>query len=343
MAEAIVQLLARCRLATIERDRLAVLAHTHQAVAKIGLAPLLPEVQPDQRTADVMRNDAAHGAVGNRRPHHVARQRIAAAPQGEAEAARQRPQDADEGHQRHHRVQQAHADAQRAAGEACNVFLDTLVRVVGHRRTPALPRQLQMVEAVVPQPLVQVGARHPGAPAQVQQLRDVELVHRKDDGNHRQPGEAHHLLPEHGHVLVLQRVVEHVVPLVEQHRHVHAAQVERHNYEQHQARTPAFFRVEIRPCQPPGVLQKGTPAAAGATPGVRQGMGICHRSVFPGPAPAQGASAGSLSTRTSPLGMIWRTAVDGRSRERSGRPGSSGPTCPRRSRRDCGWPVSRMA
>ena len=45
-------------LAAVQRDRLAVLAHPHQVVAEVGLEALLPEVQADQRPADVVRDDA---------------------------------------------------------------------------------------------------------------------------------------------------------------------------------------------------------------------------------------------------------------------------------------------
>ena len=328
--EAVVQLLMRCRFATVQRNRFAVLAHAHQVVAEIGLAPLLPEIQPDQDAANIVRHHAADRAVGDRDPHHIPRQRPFLPSQAEAEAARQCPQDANERHQRHHRVQQPHGNAERAAGEACNVFLDPLVRVVRYRGTPALPRQFQMVVAIVPQPLVQVVARHPGTPAQVQQLRDVELVHRQDDGDHRQPAEAGHLAPEHLDILVLQGVVEHVVPLVEQHAHVDRAQVQRHDHRQHGTRPPFFLGMEIRPGQSPGILQEDAPAAARAAPGIRQRLfgHLCR--------------AGAVHAPPSSL-SITRTVPEGNSRDRSDTPGSSGPTCPRRSRSDCGWPVSRMA
>ena len=276
LAEAGIQMLARCSLAAIKGHGLAVFAQPHQAVAEIGLAPFLPVVQADQPAADEMGKYAAHDAIGKGHPHHVARHGHHLCAQRHADAAGNRPEDADERHERDRGVEQAHAHAQRAARETSDVFLDALVGVVGHTGRTALPHQLQVVVAVVGQPLVHVVPRHPAAPAQIQPLGDVELVHRQHDGGECQNSKYLHLPPEHRRILFLQRVVERVVPPVELHAHVHRGQVQHKDERQQQARAPFFLRTEIRQRQPPGVAQKTPPAAA---EGISEGVGsvcLCH-------------------------------------------------------------------
>ncbi len=86
---------------------------------------------------------------------------------------------------------------------------------------------------------------HPVAPAQLEQLRQVEAVDRDDDEREGEVGEAAQLAPEDRLVLVLQRVVEAAVPLVEQHQHVDRGQIERDDGREQGARLPFFFGTEI--------------------------------------------------------------------------------------------------
>ena len=187
--------------------------------------------------------------------------------QAEAEGAAQPPQDAHEAGQRDHRVEQSHGQRHGVAGELVHVLLDTLVGVVragGAARCGATALeagQLHAVEGVVAQPALQVLRRHPGAPAHFQQLCQVELVDRDDDEGEGQVGKAPQLLPEHGLVLVLQRVVEHPVPLVQQHQHVHRSQVQHHDGGQQGTGLPFLVRLEVGQRQAPdlggGALESG--------------------------------------------------------------------------------------
>ena len=278
-------MLPRRGLAPVKSNGLAVFAQTHQAVAKIGLAPLLPVVQANQPAPDVMGKQAAHCAISNGHPHHIARNRHHLRTQCEADAARYRPQNTDEGHQRDRGIEQPHAHAQGAAGKAGNVFLNALVGVVGYGVGAALAQQFQVVVAVIGQPGVHVVPRHPGAPAQIQPLRDVELVYRQHNGCKRQYGKQLHLLPKHIDFFLLQGVIKHPVPLVELHTHIHSGQVQRQYQPQHGTCTPFVFGVEIRHGQAPGTAQKAAPAATeriNACVGVRVGRGCCHGCLLKG-------------------------------------------------------------
>ena len=70
---------------------------------------------------------------------------------------------------------------------------------------------------MVGEPALQIMRRHPGAPAHFQQLGQVEAVNRNDDEGKCQIGEAAKLGPEHRSVLILQGVIKHPVPFIEQH------------------------------------------------------------------------------------------------------------------------------
>ena len=98
---------------------------------------------------------------------------------------------------------------------------------------------------MVGQPALEVVRCHPGAPAHFEQLRQVKAIHSNDDEGKRQVGEAPQLRPENWLVFVLQCVIKHAIPLIEQHQHVHRRQVEYHNGRKQPACLPLVFRPEI--------------------------------------------------------------------------------------------------
>ena len=259
-AKAQVELLALHCFATVQRDGLAVFPYPHHVVAKIGFDPLLLEVELDLRATNVVCEHAASQAVQHRHPHHETGDVVFAACQCEGKATRQPPQDADKAGQGDHRIQQPHREPDGQAGELVDIFLDTLVRVVGIGAARiglrGKARQLQVVERMVGQPALQVVPRHPGAPAHLQQLGQVKLVHRNDDESEGQVGEPPQLGPEYLGVLVLQRVVEQLVPVVEQHRHVDDCQVQANDGSEQQTCFPFFFGCVIRLGQGPHAAQQ---------------------------------------------------------------------------------------
>ena len=260
-AEPQVQLLAFHACAAVKRDGFTCVTHPHHVVPEVGLQPLLFVVEFDLGFAYIVRDDAAHHAVQHRHPDHKTRNGVRAALHLEAEGSTQSPQDADKTHECDHSVEQAHRQRHGIGRELVHVFLDTLVRVVGAAgRRAGEAGQLHAVERIVAQPALQILPRHPGPPVHLQQLREVKLVDRDDDESKCQVAEAAQLLPEHHLVLVLQRVVEHAVPVVEQHQHVHSGQVQHHDGRQQAPCLPFFFRPEIGRGQCPDFGRRGLEA-----------------------------------------------------------------------------------
>ena len=247
--EAAVKLHALHSLALVQSYRFAVFPHPHHVVAKVGLIPLLFKIQLDLRAPDVMRQHTARHAIQDRHPHHEAGDVVVIPLKRKRKPARQSPQNADEAGQCHNRVEQSHRQADGVAGEQIEVFLNPLVRVVRVGRFgiqwTGETGEFQFVIRVSAQPALQVMARHPGTPAHFQQLRQVELVNSDDDIGERQIGEAPQLRPEHVGLLVLQRVIKELVPLVEQDRHVDQTQIQRNDGQQQAACFPAFVRFEV--------------------------------------------------------------------------------------------------
>ena len=205
------QALPFARFARCQRHRLGMVAQLHERVAEVGFDALLLHVQAHERQAEPLRDPAAERGVGDRDPDHVAGQVDAARPERERERARQAPQDADERDQRHARVQQAERQLQARADEAAGVLRDALVGVVDRLclllREPVRRARLE--------PALQQVVRQPRAPAHQQPLLQVLPVHRGDDEARGEQREDAELVPEAGEVVVLQRVVEAVVPLAE--------------------------------------------------------------------------------------------------------------------------------
>ena len=125
---------------------------------------------------------------------------------------RQAPQDDDKGEKGNDRTQQADADVECALDEQLDVVGHALVRVVG-----GVALQLHAVVIGVMQPFAEIFDGHPFAPADLEPLVEVELVDCKHDGGGRERDEEEDLADEAVPVLLLQRIVEAVAPLVEQH------------------------------------------------------------------------------------------------------------------------------
>ena len=260
-AKAQVQLGALHFFALVQRDGFAVFPHANHVVAEISLQALLLKTQLDQRAANIVADDAAQGAVQTSRPHHEAGDIHRGVAHLEIKVAAQAPQNPHKTGQRNQRVEQPHGERHGVAGELVHVLLNALVGVVGigggvRCVSPTIglrgvTRQLHPVKRLVGQPAPQVVVGHPGPPAHLQQLRQVELVHRDDDEAKRQVGEAPQLRPEDISLLVLQCVVEHPVPVVDQHQHVHRAQIQDDDGGQQCAGLPFFFRLEVGQGQRP--------------------------------------------------------------------------------------------
>lgn len=103
-------------------------------------------------------------------------------------------------------------------GQYVEIFRDTLIGVIDDLLL------LGVIIRLVRQPLPHELFRHPAPPAHLEPLGEVDLVDRQHDKNQRQIGKAPQLRLEHRVVFVLQRIVEHLVPLVDQHADIDQAE-----------------------------------------------------------------------------------------------------------------------
>ena len=133
----------------------------------------------------------------------------------------------------------------------------------------AVDRQADVVIGAIRHPFGQEIARHPVAPADLQQLVHIDRIHREDDVHRGNLAEARHQparcaaiqeqqLQERFPVLVLQRVVELPAPEAEHDAQPDQGQVHRDDRKQQAARGPLLLRRhEVRTGEPPGVFQEG--------------------------------------------------------------------------------------
>ncbi len=156
LAKPLVELRPLHRFAPVQCNRLAVFAHPHHVVTKISLHPLLLEIELDLRTANIVGEHAAHAAVKHRHPDHEAGNVVLAAQKREGKPTREAPQNTHKTGQRDHCIEQPHGERNGQPGELVDVFLNSLVRVIGNfgvavgRATKA--RQFQLVKRMVGEP-----------------------------------------------------------------------------------------------------------------------------------------------------------------------------------------------
>jgi hypothetical protein len=75
-------------------------------------------------------------------------------------------------------------------------------------------QKLHPIVGALRQPTLQVALGEPAAPANLEHLVEVDLVDRKDNVKTGEPGESNQLVEKDGVVLVLQGIVEGVIPLM---------------------------------------------------------------------------------------------------------------------------------
>ena len=194
-----------------QRDLLGILAHPDEVEAEVGLEALLREIEMDQRRADPVRQRRSEHRVDQRAPHEVAGDFEWLAEKMQGSRGRQTPEDHDERGQRHDRTEQADGDTERRLDEHLHVVGDALVRIVG-----GIALELHPVVIGVVQPFTEVVRGHPAPPADLKPLIEIEIVDAERDVDCCQNGEDAELPDEGVPVLLLERVVEAVVPLVDE-------------------------------------------------------------------------------------------------------------------------------
>jgi len=137
--------------------------------------------------------------------------------------------------------------------EQPNVVGDALVGVVA-----LASRELHPVVGAIGQPRAKVPLGEPSPPADQEHLVEVELVDGHDDVRDREPREANDLPDEDRVVLFLQRVVEGVVPAVEEDVEVDHAQRERDHDDEQPQRGPAILGGPVGARDTPAIAHQST-------------------------------------------------------------------------------------
>src|SRR5690349_10124569 len=131
--------------------------------------------------------------------------------------SRQVPENDGKGCESDGGVQQAQSDRKYAdprrsrIDELLDVFCDALIGVIGR-----VAQQLHPVVIGPGQPFLEVSPRQPAAPTDLKPLIEIKLIDRKKDIYSGEDTEISELIDERVPVLVLQGIVESVVPRVEQ-------------------------------------------------------------------------------------------------------------------------------
>ena len=260
-SEALAEAAELVGLAAVEGHALGVLAEADEAKAEVGFVSLLVEAQPDQGASDPVGEPGADDGVDESRPHHVARHSDGGATQVDRERSRELPEDHHEGDQRHHRPHAADGEREGAGDEQANILRDALVGVVGLTRP-----ELHPVVGAVGQPRPEIPVGEPAPPADLEHLVEVELVDSDDHVGAREHREPDDLVNEDRVVLVLQRVVEGVVPLVEEDVDVDDPEIEHDDDEEQAQGRPAVLRPPVRTSNGPGIAKQAAQASHGGSP-----------------------------------------------------------------------------
>ncbi|GCC47778.1 hypothetical protein chiPu_0031935, partial [Chiloscyllium punctatum] len=149
-------------------------------------------------------------------------------------------QDHHEGRKRDHGAQQSDPERQGLFDETLGVVGDTLVRVVG-----GITEQLHAIVVGIVQPAAEIARGHPASPADLQPLIEVELVDFQADPERREHAEIADLIAEDRLIALLQRVVENIVPAVEQHGEKDAGELDDDHRRQQATAGPFVLGVEI--------------------------------------------------------------------------------------------------
>ena len=211
-----------------------------QREAEIGLVALLIEIELDQRAADEMGHPGADDGVDQRRPDEITRDVVGRRADHQRAGGRQVPQDHHEGRERDDRAEQRDADVQRRIDEHADVVGDALVGVVG-----LIALEPHAVMRALAEPAAEIAVGQPAPPPDLQPLLEIELIDGGDDEGGGEHAEHAELVEEGVPVLVLERVVEGVVPGVELDVQPDLEQLERDDRDQQDASRPAVVALEI--------------------------------------------------------------------------------------------------
>ena len=228
------------RLATHHGDRLGIVGHAREREAEVGFVALLVELEPDQRTADQVRDQRADAGIEQRRPDQIARERQIGAEQRHRRGRRQPPQDIGEGEQRNEGIEQPGAELVRALHEQQHVVADAQMDVVDR-----IVDEADAVVAALRHPHRDIALGQEAPPADDEGLTEEVLRHADRDGAERDEAEDNQFGLEGFPVARLQRVEEARVPMDHRDGDEHVAELAGRDAGQQQACAPALLRTEV--------------------------------------------------------------------------------------------------
>ena len=193
-----------------QRDGIDMLVDAHQPEAQVGLARIALGVLCDEAPAHPVAQKRRRARIEEGGPDHVAGDGEVVAPDMEGEAARQRPQHADEGDEQDRGLEQADAEIGRKLGEVAGILVHALVGIDADRpgigEAEGAPRSQPLSDEIAHEAFAQLQLGHLAEPP----LRDVE--YEKATGDDAEHPELRH---EAGEIAARQRVVEGLVPAVQ--------------------------------------------------------------------------------------------------------------------------------
>ena len=201
--------------------------------------------------ADEMREARADDRVDEREPEHVAIDDELLATDRHREDTGELPEHDAERAECRELFQESHEQLQRQRDELVDILADTLVRVI----RVAL-EYLQAVVVLVRHPFAQVPVCHPDTPFDLQHLTQVDGVDGDEDIEEGQPRELADERPETVVGILLQRVVEHVVPVVDAHEQVDGGEIEQDDDAEQAACLPLLLGVPVPLEQVPECMEK---------------------------------------------------------------------------------------
>ena len=184
-----------------------------QLVAQARLAGVLGLDGDDERAADEVHAERGDRRIDDRGEHHVARDDEVGAEGGHAQAAADRPQDADEGGGGEHRIGHADEEIDQRLGREAHVVGDA---VFGVRALAA--DDVELVEAPLREPALDQARRDPLPPAQGETHAHVHEPDRRRGRGERQRDDDADADEDGPDLLVLDGVEEEPVPAVDAER-----------------------------------------------------------------------------------------------------------------------------
>ena len=205
-----------------------------------------------------MREPGAERRVHERDPHQITGDRPVGPEQMQGGHRGKPPQDHDEGRERHDRAQHVDADVHRAVDEQPDVLGNALVRVVGD-----VAQELHAIMVGAVEPVAEIPDRHPPPPADLQPLIEIELINREHDEHRREHAEILELAHERIPIVILDRVEEPRVPLVDEHLDRHEAELDADHAREQDAPRPAVLGTKVGQSQAPDGAERGEKASHG--------------------------------------------------------------------------------